>query len=184
MSDTIGFFDLRPTIDEKGFIGALLVTDELGKPEEFRVTYPVKPTNLQRQLYGQSLLPHVGIELCGKPLHQSLRSKPEIIVLRDPQFLNLSQHINARVICLERMAEKMVISSEGADNAERKSTITPPTSRFEPVAVSHPDSYDDDLRTALQAVILRFFRGFDIVEPFDRIAVAIKMLAEQDEKFR
>jgi len=184
MSERIGFYDLRPTLDDKGFMGAMLVTDELGKPEEFRVTYPVKPSNLQRQLYGQSLLPHIGVELCGKPLFQSLRSKPEIVVLRDPLFLDLAQYVNTQVVCLERMAEKLVISADGDDKSERKATITSPSARFEPVSVTYPDSYDDDQRNALQATILRFFRGFDVVEPFDRIVVAIKMLSEQDEKFR
>lgn len=184
MPERIGFYDLRPTLDEKGFMGALLVTDELGKPEEFRVTYPVKPSNLQRQLYGQSLLPHIGVELCGKPLFQSLRTKPEIIVLRDPLFLDLAHHVKTQVVCLERMAEKLVISADGSDESAKKATISSPSARFEPVSVTYPDSFDDDQRNALQATILRFFRGFDVVEPFDRIAVAIKMLSEQDEKFR
>jgi len=74
MTDTIGFYALLSTTDNKGFVGALLITDDLGKPEEFRVTYPVKPTTLQRQLYGDSLIPHIGIELCGKPLYQALRN--------------------------------------------------------------------------------------------------------------
>ncbi|MEZ4619252.1 MAG: hypothetical protein R2867_27585 [Caldilineaceae bacterium] len=63
----IAFYKLIYDSEAKNLLGAILVLDELGKPQEFRVTYPVKPTMIQRQLYGDALVPHVGIELCGKP---------------------------------------------------------------------------------------------------------------------
>ena len=47
MDEYIAFYSLEVTKDKKGVIGAILVTDDLGMPQEFRVTFPVKPTNLQ-----------------------------------------------------------------------------------------------------------------------------------------
>ena len=53
---------------DKGYRGGILVTDEWGKPLEFRCTSPVHPNPVQRTLYGQTLLPHIAVELIGAPL--------------------------------------------------------------------------------------------------------------------
>jgi len=50
MADYIAFFTVEQTQDKKGFLGAILVTNDIGTPEEFRVTYPVRPNILQTQL--------------------------------------------------------------------------------------------------------------------------------------
>ena len=81
MADMIGFYSLVATSDEKGYLGALLVTDDIGKPEEFRVTHPVKPTLLQRQIYGETLIPHIGVSLCGVPLYEALKNKPSLLLV-------------------------------------------------------------------------------------------------------
>lgn len=64
----IGFLSLIETEAKDGYLGALLVTDARGIPQEFRCTHPVKPTTVQKSLYGDTLLPHIGINLCGIPL--------------------------------------------------------------------------------------------------------------------
>ena len=38
-----------------GYLGGVLVADEFGLPVEFRHTLPVRPTKLQRALYGDAL---------------------------------------------------------------------------------------------------------------------------------
>src|SRR5436305_14763739 len=38
-----------------GYLGGVLVADEYGLPVEFRHTLPVRPTKLQRALYGSAL---------------------------------------------------------------------------------------------------------------------------------
>jgi len=46
----LAFLSLCETLSRDGYIGAILVTDERGIPQEFRCTYPVKPTMIQRVL--------------------------------------------------------------------------------------------------------------------------------------
>ena len=75
---TIGFLGYREFDDGKAYRGAILVTDESSKPLEFRCTAPVRPTNLQRTLYGKSLLPHILTELIAVPLIASMREKPQL----------------------------------------------------------------------------------------------------------
>lgn len=98
----IGFFSVFPTQDKQGFIGALLVTDRQGKPEDFRMTLPIKPTGIQKMLYGPSLNRHVGVTLCGVPLFNTIKkSFPiSIMVICDTELLTLADEIECKIVYL------------------------------------------------------------------------------------
>jgi hypothetical protein len=180
--DKIGFYSLLPSRDEKGHLGALLITDTLGKPQEFRVTYPVKPTLLQRQLYGDSLIPHIGIELCGIPLFKELNNKPILLMVADTQFLGLAQTTSCSVAYIERLGETMHIDDgESSGNIQEK--INHASGRFQPLLCELPPGSDESEHTETIEQISRFFLRIDLLEPFDRIRVAIDALAEQKPEF-
>ncbi len=184
MENAIGFFSLLLTGDGKGHLGALLVTDDLGKPVEFRVTYPVKPTALQRQLYGDSLLPHVGVELCGKPLYQALKIKPLILLVSDPLLLPLGDAVQALVARIERMGETLTVTSQAQGATKLATTLQSSSGRFQPIALTCPTGYDEKRQQQIYSHLNRLFAAIDLLEPFSRIEAAAKALAGQDEKFR
>ena len=71
MSDSqeirLAFLDV--TVFHDGSIrGGILTTDIETKPYEFRITSPIKPTQIQQILYGSSLKDYVYGELIGAPL--------------------------------------------------------------------------------------------------------------------
>ena len=70
--DLLAFFAVRRTLDDIGYVGAVLVTDSQGIPKEFRCTHPIKPSTVQKALFGGNLEPHIDIDLCGKPLMEAL----------------------------------------------------------------------------------------------------------------
>ena len=179
MADLVGFYSLLPTSDKKGLLGALLVTDDLGKPEEFRVTYPVRPTLLQRQLYGDSLVPHVAVELCGKPLLAALAKKPQLLVVDSVSLLGLGMETGCEVIHIERLGEKLALGDEAAPV-----TLRSPSNRFQPLGIAWPYGYDDEQKQEALDLAARFFAGVDLIEPFARIQTAVEILSQQDERFR
>ena len=65
---TLAYFTVRRTQDQEGYIGAILVIDNHGIPKEFRCTHPIRPTVVQKALYGNNLESQISFELCGKPL--------------------------------------------------------------------------------------------------------------------
>jgi hypothetical protein len=184
MSDTIGFYALLQTQDGKGHLGALLVTDDLGKPTEFRVTYPVKPTLLQKQLYGDSMVPHIGIELCGKPLYQALKVKPLLLLISDTRFLPLSASVTSLVVHVERLGETLKVAGSSDVKSQPSAKLQSSSGRFQPLAATYQVGYDDQRQAEVIALLNRFFTGVDLLEPFTRIDAAAKALAAQDEKFR
>ena len=183
MSDTIGFFSLQSTADKKGLLGALLVTDGLGKPEEFRVTFPVKPTLLQRQLYGHSLFPHVSIELCGKPLFSALKTKPAVLLVDKTWNLEIAKALPCPVAHVERLGDTLKVTSPSDSGGSPEAKITSQTGRFQPLAVTFPEEYSSEQQAATQELLQRFFGSIDLLEPFARIEVAVKALGEQDQRF-
>ena len=185
MSEIVAFYMLEVTPDKAGVLGAMLVTDDLGKPEEFRVTYPVKPTALQRQLYGEALYSHVGISLCGKPLYDALRGKPELLIVSDKRFLSLSQSADCRVAHLERAGEAFEISSaEKADQISRSNLLESEGARFRPMLFTCPTHYGEDEIRDTNELLMKYSQMIDLLEPFERIKGAIKALFDQDERFR
>lgn len=180
----IGFYQLLTDQERKRLIGALLVTDELGKPEEFRVTYPVKPTMIQRQLYGDSLVTHVGVELCGEPLFTALREKPTLLLVSHPELLVLATSVTAHVAHLEKAGATLVVNDATKGPRPRQEQIQSTSGRFEPIRVTYPISYTPEEQGNTARLIADFFGGIDLLEPFHRITVAMQVLQEQDEKFR
>jgi hypothetical protein len=182
MEENIAFFSLEPTKDKKGVIGAILVTDDLGMPQEFRVTYPVKPTNLQKRLYGDSLHVHVGVTLCGEPLYKALQNKPELLIVSNRQYLPLSTTVNSAVAYVKRVGDSFMVDKDGEKTS--KQSIHSKSGRFQPVQVYLPLDYDEQKRKNSIALLEKYFQGIDIIEPFERIKSALEALAEQDERFR
>src|SRR2546422_6943943 len=80
--------------------GAILVTDDWGKPLEFRCTAPVKPNAVQRTLYGQTLLPHVLVELIGAPLLQAVQEQPAIVIIQENLFFDLRHKVDTPIVRL------------------------------------------------------------------------------------
>lgn len=184
MTDKIGFYTLVQSQDEKGYLGAILLTDELGKPEEFRVTLPVKPTSLQRQLYGETLLPHIGIELCGAPLFQALKVKPLVLVLNESRFLPLASRVGCLVANVERAGETLKITTDTVAQTKTNASSTLSSGRFQPLSITYPSDYDEQKQKETLAKLGRFFVALDLLEPFTRIETATKALAAQDDRFR
>ncbi len=68
-------------------IGGIMVTNELGIPQEFKYTDPVVPTALQKIIYGNSLEFYLHTEIIAKSLVQKLENKPEVIFVDETKLL-------------------------------------------------------------------------------------------------
>lgn len=69
--------------------GGMLLTDNQTKPLEFRCTSPIRPTGLQKILYGKLLDAYMLVALIGMPLVRSASERANIILVRDRRFLEL-----------------------------------------------------------------------------------------------
>ncbi|MCE5257779.1 MAG: hypothetical protein LLG44_01800 [Chloroflexi bacterium] len=179
----VGFLGVYPTRDKRGFIGGLLVTDNMGKPEEFRVSLPIKPNMVQRTLYGESLIRHIGVNLCGQPLYNSLKTKNELILLlvENPEWLILAESITCLVAHVVKPGEKkgyVYLNDELTVNK-----LESPNTKEKSLYIQYPSSYFDDKQLVCHDIIGSFTEYMDLGEPFSRIEKALDVLSTENEQF-
>lgn len=184
-SGRLGFLGLYETGAEDGYIGAILITDPHGIPQEFRCTLPIKPTAIQKPLYGDSMEPYIGVELCGKPLMQSVQHPPSLLLVNREFLLDVRQASGCPVVFVRQAGE--AIDVEPADTSDvgvKRERLDCPTGRFQPIVFSvHPEYYDEDGLSARE-MLEKVFRHLEPGEPFERAARAIVELARQDKRFQ
>ncbi len=180
----LGFLSLYETSSHDGYLGAILITDLQGIPQEFRCTHPVKPTTIQKPLYGNTLESYIGVNLCGIPLIKSIQNEPSIIVANKDFLLGVRIESPCPVIFIRRAGEAIDIKpSDSSETIPKRERIDCPTGRFQPIVCApHPD-YDDDI-TSAKETLGKIFNYLDPLEPFERMAKAIEVLNKQDKRFQ
>lgn len=179
----VGFYSLNETQDSDGYLATILMTDVRGRPLEFRVTHPVKPSAFQRPLYGDALEPYIGVELCGERLLTHLDHEPELLVVSHRYLLEVRKLVPCPVTYLERAGDAIEVDSHGGSSrAWAAKSIASPSGRFQPVAVAVPRDWEEDLDRA-RPVLEESFGHMDLLEPFDRITRALELLAKEDHRF-
>jgi hypothetical protein len=177
----IGFFSLYETEIIDSFVGALLITNEFGIPIEFKCTHAVKPTPIQKSLYGEKLKPFIAINLCGIPLLNNISNKPEIIFINIPDILSLRTEINTTTILLRRAGDFNNLQSN--DTFSENTRIENTTGQFQALVLqTHPD-FKEELNKCSE-ITKQLFENFDIAEPFDRMKISIDILGKNDPKFK
>ena len=179
---------MRKTLDNDGHIGAALVVDDRGVPQEFRCTHPVRPSTTQRALYGASIQSYITLDLCGQPLIEALTTKPFACLVETESELVLQEYVSTPVVHAQRLGDMHeVFESDDDDSAvdpvmERRRRLDR-LGDFGPISVqchSGNERRIDDLLPGLQEV----FRFVDVLEPFERISVAVETLGKRDKRFQ
>jgi hypothetical protein len=131
-----------------GYLGGYLVTNQWGRPLEFRLSTAVLPNRVQQILYGDTLQPYICAELIGKTLVEKTVTQPQLILTDRESVLHLRQLLDTPVGWLE---ESM---------AQRGHVMQ-----------THPQFPQDQAK--LKELAERLGDIFDMTEPFTRIREAI-----------
>ena len=94
----IAFLDLATFDDGAAIRGGCLVTDPDTRPIEFRVSGSIRPTNLQKMLYGDTMYEYICKDMVGMPMLDSLETQPDFILVRDAEFLKLRPNVEMPVL--------------------------------------------------------------------------------------
>lgn len=185
--NTVAFLSMYETAGKDGYLGALLITDSYGVPQEFRCTHPVKPTTIQKPLYGDTLVPHIGVNLCGLPLIKLINAKPSIIMVDKNYLLDIRPKCAYPIVFVRRAGEAIDVRSSdeasGKNLGPTRERVDCPNKKFQPIVIEpHPD-FDED-RSVMKVVLDEIFKQMDPIEPFQRIAKALNILGKQDTRFQ
>jgi len=164
-------------VEEGVFRGGILVTDTHGKPMEFRCTSPIRPNAVQRTLYGDTLMPHIAVELVGKPLVKAVQSSPDVVLVQQEEFLSLRTKCEQPVLLSRRQGEEMQLAEESG-KSQPEEVLSSSSGKFAPVVVTCHWDYPDDIMQCKDGLGW-MFSNCDLVEPFERVKTALETLHEQ-----
>lgn len=171
----VGFVGVFETADRAGYLGAAMVTNDRGYPLEFRVSTPIRPSAVQRALYGHSLEPYIEGELVGKLLVGELKRRPLVLMVNRLGLLDAHSPVPVAFVA---RADSFV-RTEGDGLRYRRIERGEDPSRALAVAST---ASDEELRAAMEHISLIVHR-FDPVEAFDRMQTALNVLAESDHRY-
>ena len=120
----LAFLDLTTLENGTVLRGGCLVTDLETNPMEFRCTAAIRPTELQRMLYGKKLIEYVCKDLVGIPILEKIKIKPDIVLVRISEFLRLRPHGAIPIIFVEREQDKVRLQSH-SNYRDEVSAATP-----------------------------------------------------------
>lgn len=178
----VGFYSLCETRGKDGYLGALLITDSYGRPAEFRVTMPVKPSAFQRPLYGDALEPFIGVQLCGKQLLHNVDHTPDLLIVSASFLLDVREVAAYPVVHIQKTGDAIEIRTEEGVERGARQQMSSPSGRFQPVDVRAAVGHQDDLDRS-RPLLEEAFTNMDLVEPFTRIEKALELLAKEDQRF-
>ncbi len=98
MAQNLGFLTIAH--EPNGYVGGYLVTNQWGRPLEFRLSTAVQPNRVQQVLYGDTLEPYICADLIGKTLVEKT-SVPAGLILTDcASALDLRLRLESPVVWL------------------------------------------------------------------------------------
>lgn len=160
--------------------GGALVTDGTTEPLEFRCTSAVRPTQLQKTLWGERLIDYIAAKLIGKPLVTALANAPSIVLVRRPEFVELRGLIVCPLVQLLKN-EELARASPLTIDRQNDDVLDGDGAPFEPVVLKVHRRHQDDLALARSA-LAQSARSHNLLEPFDRISNALDLIHEQESK--
>jgi hypothetical protein len=154
----LAFLDTSVFDDGAVIRGAALVTDSETRPLEFRCTSSIKPTSLQRVLYGNTLDEYVLVELISVPVMKVAKEKPNLILVRNALFLQARPLLQYPVVLISR---------------DSKTALAPDTSdALKPIVISSHRDFSAEASTARQ-MLATLMQKRDLLEPFERVRIAL-----------
>ena len=138
-----------------GFVGAILLADNRARPLHFAFVQPVKPTKMQKILYGSTLDEHIKIDVIAQKLWQGLPNPPDLLF----------------VDALDLIVARRVTGVPTAFIAKAPDSETNPSSlsylRYDVGPHKKDESLVGEIVNALEGTC-------NLLEPFTRIREALK----------
>ncbi|NPA54452.1 MAG: hypothetical protein GXO21_07275, partial [Aquificae bacterium] len=153
----LAYIDFLET--EKGYKAGVLVTDEMTKPLEFRITQDVQIDELQKILYGEALENILYKEKFAVELINALHEDFDVLLTREKFLLSLREEIGKPILYIEKHDPFKAIDKNSYK-------ITNIADKFPPLVVTI-SSQDEKHLVSLAKKLQDIFKSFNILEPFN-----------------
>src|SRR5205809_4555368 len=91
--------------EPNGYVGGYLVTNQWGRPLEFRLSTAVQPNRVQQILYGGTLQSYICADLIGKTLVEKTSAGVQFVLTDHEAVLDLRQRLEIPVAWLASLED-------------------------------------------------------------------------------
>jgi hypothetical protein len=159
---SVGFLTVLQ--EGSGYLGGYLVTNQWGRPLEFRLSSAVQPNRVHQILYGGTLQAYVCADLIGKTLVDKTSVAVQLVVTDSEPVLDLRLKLAVPVVWLAAtdnpVAAALAAGGAGVPGGEGQRTL-----------VCHP-RFTGDV-AAVREILDKVEGTLDLADPFVRIREAV-----------
>ena len=137
------------------FLGAVMLTDYRTRPVHFSFVSPVRPTRMQRLLYGHTLDEHIRIDVITQRLWKELSCRPTVLFVDAPELVAARQIAGLPTAFLRK---------------EVNSQLEP--NKLTPLRYDTAQNIDD--QEVIGQILASLEAFVDLVDPFTRMREALK----------
>lgn len=171
------FFLKLFNVNSEIFLGGLLKTDLLGIPVDFKYVEPIKPTKLQKILYGKSLEHFINFELISKNLLNEV-SENSLVFVDD--LLIFEFHEKENVVFLSLFKDKVELPDKDQRIIEFKKNENEYLVMLG--NLNYRLKFKAQPSEELQNLIIEATENFELLEPFSRISEALEHIWQNSSK--
>ncbi|MDR3278986.1 MAG: hypothetical protein LBT23_00585 [Synergistaceae bacterium] len=173
------------TVDsrENYFRGAALVTDSRGIPTDFRYTEPVRPTKLERILYGSALDIYLREDIILDNLLSAIDTKPALWLLADEGLIGPVQKLSKLPAVVLETSSRSPLETSGQcePTAEQGVFMLQADNISAPLRITVSDENISKISQFAQ-LLTETAEDMELMEPFSRIERALEAVAEAESK--
>jgi hypothetical protein len=178
-SGTLGYIVVEGA--ESLFRGASLVVDFRGIPMDFRYTDPIRPSRLEKILYGSALEVDLREELILESLIGAVEARPTLWVCREPDLvLPIKSVTKGKVLFLAPSNYSPMDAAGNVESAgENGVYMVQADSVSAPLRVAFPENTREDEVKQTAGILVEAAKTMELLEPFGRIQKALSSLGEE-----
>jgi hypothetical protein len=162
---------------QQGCLGGYLLVCEFGRPLEFHCTAPLHLSRAQHILYGSTLWPYVFGERIARTLLQAAKLRPDLLITNHSAVLEFRRQFG---IPMARLSRDSAANREARPPNLKATGSVVETTLGSDITMELPHDFQKDREVVLQ-LLTRLAGSVDLVEPFERIAEAIREAQRIDE---
>ena len=166
---------------ENYFRGAALVTDTRGIPTDFRYTEPVRPTRLERILYGGALDIYLREEVILENLIKAIETKPVLWIVDNEILIAPVQKLAKLPALVMEISQRSPLDHAGQVEPTAESGVFV----FQADGISAPmrlivTSENVSKISQMTGILTTAAEEMELMEPFTRIAKALDAITEAE----
>lgn len=164
---------------DNSYVGGLMVTDSYGIPLEFKYTEPIRPTKIQKILYGQALEKYIKKEVIFLNLLNSITNKPDLLVTLEEHLLEFANTVSFPVISLEETSLAPLVEVGVAQEINKKEFVLQVSPSGSPIRITLVEE-NLDMKQKVQRIILDLEKSMNLIEPLARVEGALKAICQEN----